>query len=70
MSMRAVVAKLLSCVRLFVTPWTIAYEASPSMGFSRQESLLLQVGQTADIPLHSCVQLKIIYSNCCSYPIL
>ena len=29
--------KSLSCVRLFVTPWTIAYQASPSMGFSRQE---------------------------------
>ena len=27
----------LSCVRLFVTPWTIAYQAPPSMGFSRQE---------------------------------
>ena len=24
-------------VRLFVTPWTIAYQAPPSMGFSRQE---------------------------------
>ena len=29
--------KLLSHVRLFVTPWTVAYQASPSMGFSRQE---------------------------------
>ena len=28
---------LLSCVRLFVTPWTVVYEAPPSMGFSRQE---------------------------------
>ena len=28
---------LLSHVRLFVTPWTVAYEAPPSMGFSRQE---------------------------------
>ena len=26
-----------SHVRLFVTPWTVAYQASPSMGFSRQE---------------------------------
>ena len=31
------VVKLLSCVRLFVTPWTVAYQAPPSMGFSRQE---------------------------------
>ena len=29
--------KLLSCVWLFVTPWTIAYQAPLSMGFSRQE---------------------------------
>ena len=27
----------LSCVWLFVTPWTVAYQAPPSMGFSRQE---------------------------------
>ena len=26
-----------SHVRLFVTPWTVAYQASQSMGFSRQE---------------------------------
>ena len=29
--------KSLNCVLLFVTSWTIAYQASPSMGFSRQE---------------------------------
>ena len=29
--------KSLSRVRLFVTPWTAAYQAPPSMGFSRQE---------------------------------
>ena len=29
--------KSLSCVRLFATPWTAAYQAPPSMGFSRQE---------------------------------
>ena len=29
--------KLLSRVRLFVTPWTVAYQAPPSMGFSRQQ---------------------------------
>ena len=27
----------LSRVRLFATPWTAAYQAPPSMGFSRQE---------------------------------
>ena len=29
--------KLLSCVGLLATPWTAAYQASQSMGFSRQE---------------------------------
>ena len=29
--------KSLSLVRLFATPWTVAYQAPPSMGFSRQE---------------------------------
>ena len=27
----------LTCVRLFATPWTVALQASLSMGFSRQE---------------------------------
>ena len=29
--------KSLSLVRLLTTPWTVAYQAPPSMGFSRQE---------------------------------
>ena len=29
--------KSLSWVRLFATPWTVAHQARPSMGFSRQE---------------------------------
>ena len=29
--------KSLSCVRLLVTPWTAAYQAPPSMRFSKQE---------------------------------
>ena len=29
--------KLLSHVRLLATPWTAAFQAPPSMGFSRQE---------------------------------
>ena len=28
--------KSFSHVRLFATPWTVAYQAHPSMGFSRQ----------------------------------
>ena len=31
------IVKSLSRVRLFATPWTVAYQALPSMGFSRQE---------------------------------
>ena len=29
--------KSFSCVRLVATPWTAAYQAPPSIGFSRQE---------------------------------
>ena len=35
--MDASVVQLLSRVQLFATPWTIAYQAPLSMGFSRQE---------------------------------
>ena len=28
---------VLTCVQLFVTPWTVAHQAPLSMGFSRQE---------------------------------
>ena len=31
------ICKSLSCVQLSTTPWTAAYHAPPSMGFSRQE---------------------------------
>ena len=37
-SMLKVKVKSLSRVRLFATPWTVGYQAPPSMGFSRQES--------------------------------
>ena len=29
--------KSLSCVQLFATPWIVAHQAPPSMGFSRQQ---------------------------------
>ena len=29
--------KTFGCIRLLATPWTAAYQAPPSMGFSRQE---------------------------------
>ena len=34
---KKVKVKSLSRVQLFATPWTVAYQAPPSMGFSRQE---------------------------------
>ena len=34
---KKVKVKSLSHVRLLATPWTAAYQAPPSMGFSRQE---------------------------------
>ena len=34
---KKVKVKSLSRVRLFATPWTVAYQAPTSMGFSRQE---------------------------------
>ena len=37
LEVKLVKVKSLSGVRLFVTPWTVAYQAPPSMGFSRQE---------------------------------
>ena len=36
-STNEVKVKSLSHVRLFATPWTVDYQAPPSMGFSRQE---------------------------------
>ena len=45
--------KSLSCVRLLVTPWTAAYQAPPSMGFSRQE---YWSGVPVPSPYHSTSQ--------------
>ena len=36
-SISSLCVSLLSRVQLFATPWIVAYEAPPSMGFSRQE---------------------------------
>ena len=48
MTQQLIKAKLksLSPVRLFVTPWTVAYQASPFIGFSRQ-------GYWSGLPFHS-----------------
>ena len=37
LSLEKVKVKSLSRVRLFATPWTVAYQAPQSVGFSRQE---------------------------------
>ena len=45
--------KLLSRVRLLATPWTAAYQAPPSMGFSRQE-------YWSGVPLVTVISLKLL----------
>ena len=48
--------KSLSRIRLFATPWTAAYQAPPSMGFSRWE-------HWSGVPLPSPYILPSIYQN-------
>ena len=40
--------KSLSHVRLLAAPWTVAYQASPSMGFSKQEYWVFQARISRD----------------------
>ena len=42
--------KSLSHVGLFVTPWTVAYQAPPSMGFSRQEWVVITFSRGSSPP--------------------
>ena len=53
--------KSLSRVQLLVTPWTAAYQAPPSMGFSRQE---YWSGVPLPSPLLS-VNSMLLHSDCC-----
>ena len=53
---RKVKVKSLSRVRLLATPWTGAYQAPPSMGFSRQE-------YWSGVPLPSLIQ-QLLLTNC------
>ena len=46
-----VAVKLLSRVQFFVTPWTVAPQAPPSMGFSRQE-------YWSELPLYSYLKIQ------------
>ena len=52
--------KSLSCARLPATPWTVAYQAPPSMGFSRQE---YRSGVPLPFPTHSLKRLHIRNGN-------
>ena len=47
--------KSLSHVQLFATPWTVAYQAPPSMGFSRQE-------YRSAVPLSSLSESEVTHS--------
>ena len=51
--------KLLSRVQLFSTPWTAAYQAPPSMGFSRQEYWSGVPHRLSQIPIFPLVLFKI-----------
>ena len=53
--------KSLSCVLFLVTPWTVAHQAPPSMGFSRQE-------YWSGVPLPSPVSLATASFNTFSFP--
>ena len=61
---RKVKVKSLSCVQLLVTPWTAAYQAPPSMGFSRQE---YWSGVPSPSPecLSACIQMLDSLCLCC-----
>ena len=47
---RVLKVKVLSCVRLFATPWTVAHQALLSMEFSRQEYWSASFPPPGDLP--------------------
>ena len=53
--------KSLSRIRLLATPRTVAYQAPPSMGFSRQENRLVQkdMQQTVQFLIKSWKEPKV-----------
>ena len=50
--------KSLSRVQLFETPWTVAYEAPPSMGLSRQE-YWQEMPLPSPLSITVCIYLKV-----------
>ena len=53
--------KSLSCVQPSATPWTAAYQAPPSMGFSRQE---YWSGVPLPSPIKTCSFVLFTWQNC------
>ena len=59
--------KSLSCVRLLETPWMVAYQAPPSMGFSRQGYWSGVPLPSPSLPLHSSfvsIQFSSVAQSC------
>ena len=52
--------KSLSRVWLFATPWTVAYHAPPSMGFSRQEH---RSGLPFPSPNNKCISMHLFFCS-------
>ena len=62
-------AQLLSCVQLSVTPWTVACQAPPSMGFPRQEHWSgLPLPSPGDLP-HSGIEPASLHWQAHSLPL-
>ena len=59
--------KSLSRVRLFATPWIVAHQAPPSMGFSRHEywsGLLFPSPLYVYIPFNYLLKMLLLQSQC------
>ena len=60
--------KLFSRIRLLVTPWTAAYQAPPSMGFSRQEywsGVPLPKSLITETCVRAIIVARLRSQNCC-----
>ena len=53
--------KLLRHIHLLATPWTAAYQAPPSMGFSRQEYWSGVPLPSPKVPLHATIWVNLDY---------
>ena len=60
---------MLSCVRLFVTPWTVAHQSPLSMEFSKQEHCSsLPYPSPGDLP-YSGIELNLLHQQADSLPL-